>query len=173
VIRTRGLALLAALGSASFANAQTPSATVSADAVVVTIGMSFEAIGNLTAGPVVKGVPTLIQPTDANAGVVMVTGNPNAYVLITFTLPTVLTNTQALPGSAIPITFNAVSARWNRRDNDPAAGTPFDPAIGAQGRFGPPASPTMYVWLGSTINPPPDAKPGIYQSTVVISLSYP
>src|SRR4051812_1338570 len=135
--------------------------------------MSFVAVGELNAGPVIKGAPSFVQPTDPNAGSLQVAGNPNAFVLISFTLPAQLTNVQALPGSTIPIAFDAVSARWNRRDNDPSAGTPFDPAVGTTGRFGPRTNPTMYVWLGSTITPPADAKPGIYTSTVIVSLTYP
>ena len=147
-------------------------ASVTADAVVVTVGMSIATLRDLNFGTVIKGVATTVLPTAATAGAWQVTGSSNAFVIISFTLPTQLTNIQALPGSTMPITFGLTSARWNRANNNPAAGTPFSPAIGAVGRFGPPPNPNMYIWLGGTVNPPAAAKPGIYQGTVVVSLNY-
>jgi hypothetical protein len=146
--------------------------TISADAVVVTTGMTLATLTDLTFGSVVKGVATTVQPTVAAAGSWQVSGSPNAFVVISFTLPAVLTNIQALPGSTMPISFNATSARWNRASNNAAAGTPFDPATGVVGRLGPPPNPTLYIWLGGTVNPALTAKPGIYRSNVVVSLIY-
>jgi hypothetical protein len=134
--------------------------------------MTIATLRDLAFGTVIRGVATTVTPVAANAGAWQVTGNPNAFVIITFTLPTVLTNIQALPGSTMPIAFGAASARWNRANNTPAAGTPFDPAAGVVGRFGPPPSPDLYIWLGGTVNPAPAAKPGIYQGTVIVSLLY-
>jgi hypothetical protein len=147
-------------------------ASVSADAVVVTVGMTIATLRDLNFGTVIKGVSTTVLPVAANAGEWQVGGSANAFVVISFTLPTVLTNIQALPGSTMPISFNATSAIWRRATNDPAGGTIFDPASGAVGRLGPPPNPTMYIWLGGTVNPALTAKPGIYQGTVVLSLVY-
>jgi hypothetical protein len=147
-------------------------ASVSADAVVVTVGMTIATLRDLNFGTVIKGVATTVLPTAATAGAWQVTGSSNALVIISFTLPTQLTNIQALPGSTMPITFSATSARWNRATNNAAAGTAFNPASGVVGRFGPPPNPNMYVWLGGTVNPAAAAKPGIYQGTVVVSLLY-
>ena len=145
---------------------------MNADAVVVTVGMTIATLGDLNFGTVIKGVATTVLPTAANAGEWQVTGNSNAFVIISFTLPAVLTNIQALPGSTMPISFNATSARWNRANNNAAAGTAFNPATGAVGRLGPPPNPNMYIWIGGTVNPAAAAKPGIYQGTVVLSLIY-
>jgi hypothetical protein len=147
-------------------------ASVSADAVVVTVGMTITTLRDLNFGTVIKGVATTVTPTAANAGEWQISGSSNALVIISFTLPAQLTNIQALPGSTMPISFGATSAIWRRATNDPAAGTTFDPATGAVGRLGPPPNPTMYIWLGGTVNPAPTAKPGIYQGTVVLSLVY-
>ena len=147
-------------------------ASVTADAVVVTVGMTIATLRDLNFGTVIKGVATTVLPTAATAGAWQVTGNSNAFVIISFTLPTQLTNIQALPGSTMPITFTATSARWNRANNTPAAGTAFNPASGVVGRFGPPPNPNMYVWLGGTVNPAAAAKPGIYQGTAIVSLIY-
>lgn len=154
------------------ANAQSPAGAVTADAVVVNGGMTIATLRDLAFGSVIKGVATTVLPTAPSAGAFQVTGSANAFATISFTLPAVLTNIQALPGSTMPISFSATSARWNRAVNNSAAGTAFDPAGGAVGRFGPPPNPHLYIWLGGTVNPAPTAKPGIYQGTVVVSLAY-
>lgn len=154
------------------APAQIPSSSVTADAVVVNGGMTISTLRDLAFGTVIKGVATTVLPTAPTAGAFQVTGSANAFATISFTLPAVLTNIQALPGSTMPITFSGTSARWNRAVNDAAAGTAFDPASGAVGRFGPPPNPNLYIWLGGTVNPALTAKPGIYQGTVVVSLTY-
>lgn len=158
--------------TASRAGAQSPAGSVAADAVVVNATMTVAALRDLAFGTVIKGVATTVLPTAPTAGAFQVTGSPNAFVTIAFTLPTELTNIQALPGSTMPISFSATSARWNRATNNVAAGTAFDPASGTVGRLGPPPNPNLYIWLGGTVNPALTAKPGIYQGTVVVSLAY-
>jgi len=147
-------------------------ATVSADAVVVTVGMTIATLSELNFGSVPKGVATAVAPNQAAAGEWQVTGNGNAFVNISFTLPTQLINIQAQPGSTMPIAFNATSALWRRATNNPAGATTFNPNVGTVGRIGPPANPTMYIWIGGTVTPAAAAKPGIYQGTVIVSLSY-
>lgn len=167
----RAVALAACVCLTASAAAQSAS-SVAANAVVVTVGMTISTLSNLNFGTVIKGVATTVQPTAAGAGEWQVTGSSNAFVIISFTLPTQLTNIQALPGSTMPIAFNATSARWNRANNNAASATAFNPATGVVGRLGPPPNPTMYVWIGGTVNPAAAAKPGIYQGNVVMSLVY-
>jgi len=152
--------------------AQGPSGSFSADAVVVTVGMTIATIQDLNFGSVPQGVATTVAPAGATAGQWQITGNPNGFVTIAFTLPTVLTNIQALPGSTMPISFGLTSALWRRANNNPAGANAFSPALGVVGRFGPPANPTINVWIGGTVNPAPAAKPGIYQGTIILSLTY-
>lgn len=159
------------VGLAGRAAAQAGS-SVSADAVVVTVGMTISTLHDLNFGTVIKGVPTTILPTAANAGEWQISGSANAFVIVSFTLPTQLTNIQALPGSTMPIAFNALAAIWRRSTNNPLGGTVFNPALGSVGRIGPPANPTMYVWIGGTVAPAVTAKPGIYQGNVIVSLIY-
>jgi hypothetical protein len=147
-------------------------ASVSTDAVVVTVGMTITTLRDLNFGTVIKGVPTTVLPTAANAGEWQVSGSGNAFVVISFTLPTQLTNIQALPGSTMPIVFNATSAIWRRATNNPVGGNIFNPATGAVGRLGPPPNFNLYIWLGGTVTPALTAKPGIYQGNVVVSLIY-
>ena len=169
------IALLALVGALAFPEwgvAQGGSASFTADAVVVTVGMTIVTIRDLSFGSVPKGVATTVAPAAATAGEWQITANPNAFVTIAFTLPTQLTNIQALPGSTMPISFGLTSALWRRANNNPAGATAFDPAIGTVGRFGPPANPTINIWIGGTVNPAPTAKPGIYQGTIILSLTY-
>lgn len=154
------------------AAAQGSSGSVAANAVVVTVGMTITIVRDLNFGTVTTGIATTLQPTAANAGAWQATGNPNALVIITFTLPTLLTNIQAAPGSTMPIAFAANSARWRRANNNPVGANVFNPTTGTLGRFGPAANPTLYVWLGGTVNPLPTAKPGIYRGTIIASLDY-
>jgi hypothetical protein len=165
------LVVAALLGLPAQAAAQA-STFVSADAVVVTTGMTITTLRDLNFGSVIKGVPATVLPTAANAGQWQVAGSGNAFVIISFTLPTQLTNIQALPGSTMPISFNATSAIWRRATNNPVGGNIFNPATGAVGRFGPPPNFNMYVWIGGTVNPAVTAKPGIYQGNVIVSLIY-
>ena len=166
------LLLLVACACLSGRAAAQAGSSVSADAVVVTTGMTISTLRDLNFGTVIKGVPSTILPTAANAGEWQVSGSANAFVVISFTLPTQLANIQALPGSTMPISFSAVSAIWRRSTNNPAGGNVFDPATGVVGRLGPPPNFTMYVWIGGTVNPPLAAKPGIYQGNVIVSLIY-
>ena len=165
------LLLVMCVGLTGRAAAQAAS-SVSADAVVVTVGMTISTLRDLNFGTVIKGVPTTILPTAANAGEWQVSGSANAFIVIGFTLPTQLTNIQALPGSTMPIAFSGISAIWRRSTNNPVGGTVFDPAVGAVGRLGPPSNLSMYIWIGGTVTPALAAKPGIYQGNVVVSLIY-
>jgi uncharacterized protein DUF4402 len=164
------LAVLAAAGAAP-ARGQN-AATNSADAVVVTVGMTITTLSNLSFGSVPKGVATAVAPSQAGAGEWQVSGSANANVNISFTLPTQLVNIQAQPGSTMPIAFSATSALWRRATNNPAGATVFNPQVGTVGKLGPTPNPTMYIWIGGTVTPAATAKPGIYQGTVIVSLSY-
>jgi uncharacterized protein DUF4402 len=148
------------------------SGAIGIDAEVIGNGMTISTLRDLAFGSVVKGVATTVAPTAAGAGEWQVTGNKNAFAQITFTLPTRLTNIQALPGSTMPITFGAGTALWRRDIDNPTGATAFNPSTGTTGRFGPTANPTLYVWIGGTVNPAANVKPGVYVGTVVVSLIY-
>jgi len=171
-VKHRLLVIALVLALPTYAVAQGGSGSFTADAVVVTVGMTIATVQDLNFGSVPKGVATTVAPAAATAGQWQITGNPNAFVTIAFTLPTVLTNIQALPGSTMPISFGLTSALWRRASNNPAGATAFSPALGTLGRFGPPPTPTINIWIGGTVNPAPTAKPGIYQGTLILSLTY-
>jgi hypothetical protein len=143
------------LALSRLAVAQGSTAIGSARATVVTANVVVSGLSDLDFGTVLGGAVTTVLPTDASAGSFLVTGNPNAFITMTFTLPTVLINTTGPPGTTMPITFGPTSARWLRQQNDPAAGNPFDPSIVTVGRLGPPPRPFTYLWLGGTVTPSP------------------
>ena len=162
-----GLALVPSLGRGQGATGQ-----VTLDAQVIGQAITVTALRDLNFGTVLKGVPTSVLPSNAAAGAWQVQGDKNAQVTITFTLPTVLTNIQALPGSTMPISFGAASALWNRGTNSVVGATPFDPSAVTTGKLGPPANPFIYLWIGGTVSPAVTAKPGIYTGTIVVSVAY-
>ncbi len=168
-----GIAALGALLVLSPAvPAQGVAGQVGIDAQVIGQAITVTSLRALDFGMVLKGVPTTVLPSNAAAGAWQVQGDKNAQVTISFTLPTVLTNIQALPGSTMPISFGAASALWNRGTNSVAGATAFDPSAGTTGKLGPPANPFIFLWIGGTVSPAAAAKPGIYTGTIVVSVAY-
>ena len=82
--------------------AQGSSAVSTARATVVTANIVVNGLSDLAFGTVLGGVATTVLPTGANAGSLLVTGNPNGFITMTFTLPAVLTNTTGPPGTMFP-----------------------------------------------------------------------
>ena len=173
-MRRRALAVGLLVGLAAIPRAARGqnSGGISAAAEVLGVGMTISTLRNLDFGQVTKGIATSVLPVDASAGEWQVLGNKNAFALITFTLPTQLTNVQALPGSTMPISFGATSALWRRDTNNPSGATAFNPAVGTTGRFGPTANPSLYIWIGGTVTPAATVKPGVYVGNVIVSLVY-
>jgi spore coat protein U-like protein len=171
-LSVRGAALVALLFTPRLGWAQSVAGQVGIDAQVIGQAITVTSLQDLNFGTVLKGVPTTVLPSNAAAGAWQVQGDKNAQVTIAFTLPTVLTNIQALPGSTMPITFGAASALWNRGINSVVGATPFDPGSGTTGRIGPPPNPFIYVWIGGTVTPAATAKPGIYTGTIIVTVAY-
>jgi Domain of unknown function (DUF4402) len=146
--------------------------SVGIDATVIGPALTVTTLSNLDFGSVLKGVATTVQPTAAGAGAWQVQGSKNADVSITFVLPAVLTNIQALPGSTMPVSFGATSARWNRATNNVAGAAAFDPSAGTTGKLGPTANPFLYIWIGGTVSPAAAAKPGVYTGTIIVTIAY-
>ena len=171
-MRRLTLALLLALAPAAAA-AQGTAVTGTITALVIGGSMTFTNLQDLNFGTVPRGVSTTVLRNAPGAAKVRVTGSANAFVQIRFTLPAQLPNTQALPGITMPISFSATSAGWNRDSDDPGGGTAFNPAVGVNNaRFGPPPRPHLYVYLGGTVTPSPTQAPGIYQGTIILTITY-
>lgn len=166
------VALLLALAPATAA-AQGRSINGTITALVIGNPITFLNLQNLNFATVTRGVPTTVVQNTAAAGKVRVAGSANAFTQLRFTLPTQLPNIQAVPGINMPITFAANSARWRRTNDRPNGGTIFNPAVGVNNaRFGGNANPYFFVYLGGTVNPSPTQAPGIYQGTIILTITY-
>ena len=152
--------------------AQSFSTTIPVNAMIVGNGITITSLADLDFGVVTRGVPATVLPTSANAGRWEVVGTANAFVNISFTLPALLPNTQALPGITMPISFSVTSARWRRGNPGVGAATPFNPNVGTTGRLGPPPRPELYLWLGGTVSPSASQAPGVYVGNIVVTISY-
>jgi len=161
------LALVPGVGAA-----QVTTSTTQVTALVIGSPINFLSVRNLDFAVVTRGVPKTVPYSDAAAAKVQLGGSSNAFAQITFTLPTQLQNIQALPGITMPISFGAGSAAWNRDQDNVGAATAFNPASPTVGRFGPPPRPWLWIYLGGTVNPSPTQAPGIYQGTIILTITY-
>lgn len=153
--------------------AQGRSTTAQVTALVVSTPITFASLQDLNFATVTRGVPKTVVQNTAAAAKMRVTGASNAFAQIRFTLPTQLPNVQAVPGITMPISFPANSARWRRNNDSPNGGTIFNPAVGVNNaRFGGGGNPYFFVYLGGTVNPSPTQAPGIYQGTIILTITY-
>lgn len=165
-------ALLLCLAPAAAA-AQGANSTTPITALVVGGPITFVNLQELNFGIVPRGAATTVVQNTAAAGKVRVAGTANAYTQIRFTLPSQIPNIQAVPGITMPISFPANSARWRRTNDNPNGGTIFNPAVGVNNaRFGGNANPYFFVYLGGTVTPSPTQAPGIYQGTIILTITY-
>ena len=152
--------------------AQVTTSTAQVTALVIGSPINFLSVRNLDFATVTRGIPKSVAYTAPAAAKVQLGGSSNAFAQITFTLPTQLPNIQAVPGINMPITFGAGSAAWNRDQDNVGAATAFNPASPTVGRFGPPPRPWLWIYLGGTVNPSPTQAPGIYQGTIILTITY-
>ena len=166
------LALLLVFAPAT-AGAQGVATTILTTAQVAGGPLTFVNLQDLNFMMVSRGTPKTVIQNSAAAAKVRVAGTPNAYVQIRFTLPTQISNTQALPGASMPISFAANSARWRRTNDATSGGRVFNPAVGVNNaRFGGNANPYFFVYLGGTVTPSPTQAAGIYQGTIILTITY-
>lgn len=154
------------------AAAQGQSTTTAVTAQVPGGPLTFLNVQDLDFAIVTRGVPKTVVRNTAAAGKVRVAGTANAFVQIRFTLPAQLPNIQAAPGVIMPISFSGTDGGWNRDSDSPTGGTAFDPALGDDGRFGPPPRPYLWVYLGGTVAPSGAQAAGIYQGSIILTITY-
>ncbi|HEX5005435.1 MAG TPA: hypothetical protein VFV65_08965 [Gemmatimonadales bacterium] len=169
---SRWIAALLLVLAPARAWAQASNSTVGVTATVIGSPVTFVNLQELDFATVTRGVPKSVAYGTASAGKVQVTGSSNAFAQIDFTLPGQLPNTQAPPGVDMPISFDPASAAWSRALDIPGAANSFDPASSEVGRFGPPPRPYLYVYLGGTVTPSPTQAAGIYQGTIILTITY-
>jgi hypothetical protein len=121
---------------------------------------------SLTFGTIFPGVPSAVLRTDAaRAGEFQITGQKNADVRITFTLPATL----ALGGGSVPLAFAAGDGGVSTSGTIGTA-TAFDPRVpltatlSQQGR--------LYIFLGATALASGQSAAGTYAADITISVCY-
>ena len=155
-----GLGLLL-LGSPLAAQA---TASIGVNADVLLTPLTAAGVNDLNFGTVTTG--TSATPTDlaTDAGRFDLTGDPNAVVSVTFTLPTVLT----APGGAIPITFGVADGlNWTLF---PTFFTTFDPSAPFITTLN--SSGTRAIGITGTVSPPIGTAPDTYTGTITLTVSY-
>ena len=151
------------LGAAA-STAAAQSANINATANVYQ-AITVNGIRTLDFGNVFPGVNKTILVGDATSGKFSATGQANANVNITFTLPTTLND-----ASSNQLSINSWTACRNAADVVGAC-TAFTPSASATGTtFG--ASGTLFVWVGATVAPTAGQTAGTYTNTVTMTLAY-
>jgi len=124
-------------------------------------------VRSLVFGAVFPGVPLAISRTDpANSGQFDLTGNKNSQVLLTFTLPLVMTGPV---GATMPLAFGGSDAGYSSTQ-----------AIGSQVAFDPkqPFLATLSksgrgsVFIGGTAQPGSSQRAGPYTGTLTLTVAY-
>jgi hypothetical protein len=123
--------------------------------------------GDLRFGTVIAGIPSTVSWSSNTAGRWFIQGEPGAEVFLDFTnLPTSLQN----GGNSMPISFSGNDAAYNTK-NQSGGATSFDPSAGIAVRLDQ-NSGHLSVWIGGTLNPPPNQQPGDYVADIVLDVIY-
>jgi hypothetical protein len=131
----------------------------------ITPSLSVAAVKNLDFGTLPQGsAPRTINSADADAGQFSVIGLANANVLLTFALPTELSDGGSF---SIPIdtwTGQASALGPGNQFFTPSASPATTVQIGTNG--------TMAVFVGARIAPSPNQAPGSYSAVVSMTVAY-
>lgn len=137
---------------------------------ISTTALTVAQVSDLSFGPVIPGVPTTINPkSSASAGEYEITGNRNAEIAVTMTLPAQLST----GFWTMPISFGATSGCW-RTNNAQGACTFWNPSTVLIQRIRNQNFPNnrFFVWMGGTVSPSPTQNPGMYLGNIMLSVVY-
>ena len=120
---------------------------------------------DLTFDTVIAGFPTTVTWDSPQAGQWRIRGERGSEVQLDFvSLPPALQNGI----HAMPVFFDGTSAAW--RSPGGGATVVFDPHLGTTAVFG--RSGQIFVFLGGTVDPPPNQQPGSYVADVDLDVWY-
>ncbi len=124
--------------------------------------------GDLRFGTVIAGIPSTVMWSSNTAGRWFIQGEPGAEVYLDFTnLPGSLQN----GGNSMPISFSGSDAAYNTKNRD-QPGPPISiPSRGSR-RASIPTAGILNVWIGGTVDPPPNQQPGDYIANIVLDVIY-
>ena len=118
---------------------------------------------NMTFGTITSGTTTSVTKTSANAAEWKIHGTSVLTGGFQLTLPASLSG----PGATLAITFSTTDGAYRVNVNNPVGATTFNPQnfVG----LGILLSADVYVWLGASLSPPLNQKPGNYTGTVILT----
>jgi hypothetical protein len=126
--------------------------------------LTATAVADLDFGTVLAGTTGVPANLATDAGRFDLTGEPNAAITVTYTLPTTLSGV----GGTIPITFGASDGLlWNPF---PASFTTFDPHVPFPVLFG--AAGALTVGITGSVAPAIGTVPGSYTAVITLSVEY-
>jgi hypothetical protein len=121
---------------------------------------------NLDFGDAYIGYPKTLNHTDAGAAKFRmrqtVRGNP--WVAVNFVLPNSLVN----GAYSVPVIFGPSTTAYSKTDS-PAGRTNFDPNSTLTIRLQ--RNDFLYIWLGGVINVPTNIIPGVYTTTITVTIT--
>jgi len=168
--RTWTRATLWGVGAAALLSPPAPAQTSAGASVAATVDvlslapLTAAAANDLDFGTVLAGTPSTPVSLAADAGRFDLTGEPNAAVTLTFSLPSDLTG----PGGTIPVAFTPGDGlRWAPY---PAAFTTFDPTVPFAVLFD--GTGTLTIGITGTVSPPVGTLPGLYGATITLNVEY-
>jgi hypothetical protein len=118
---------------------------------------------DMSFGTITSGTTTQVPKTSANAAEWKIHGTSALTGGFQLTLPTTLSG----PGATLAISFSTTDGAYRVNVNNPGGGTTFNPHnfVG----LGILLSADVYVWLGASLSPPLNQKPGNYTGTVILT----
>jgi hypothetical protein len=145
------------------------SAQIGAAAEISTTALTVGQLADLRFGDVVPGVSTVVDGRDTRAGEFQITGNRNAEVQITMTLPTELSTGYW----TMPISFGATSGCWRTLAMQNNC-TYWDPNTVLVERIRNQNYPNnrLFVWIGGVVSPGASQNPGMYLGDISLSVAY-
>ena len=127
-----------------------------------------DGIRPLAFGSLLAGAPTTVLRTDpANSGQFDLTAQNNDVVILTFSLPSSMSGPS---GASLPLAFSGSDAGFSSSQSI-GAQVAFDPrqsyvaTMSQQGRGS--------VFLGGTVAPAFNQRPGSYSATITLTVMYP
>jgi hypothetical protein len=152
--------LMLIVSSLCFGQSATVSATVNTALSVVTTN-------NLALGTVQKGSTRTVNSTDAGAAAFTITGEHDATVNVTITVPANLTYLSN------NLTFNAQIPIYNTTAAQGTA-TAFSALTGGSTALGTSGDgSSLYIWMGGGVSPGASQASGSYSGTISVAVAYP
>ena len=164
--RYEGEVLLTAAAPGSHPDPVTASALLAID-VMAPLQVSTEPLGF---GVVMSGGPRQVEPGDADAARILIRGEPSAAVSLEFTV--VPDHLLGSDGVSLPLQTSLLAGPASAAPC--SSGTPLPVDVGTRLEIVLPgeAGDAWLVCLGGEVNPNPAQPPGLYESTVVVTVHY-